>query len=480
MDAANAGLEAQLKDINQQLYERNVELAIRNRTLSALRKMYEIINSSLGVGETAQKLIEAIVVELQFKEGFIAIVNESAHLLQVIASSSPSSEDKIVNLIGQPLSNLNIPLESSDNYCVKSLNLRQRMMTNFFSDILTPLVEDKKAEKLQDALGVKTSFIFPLTSAIETAGVLVLGMDKHVGDLSRAERETLKELIDVVAIAIDRATLLENLHVANEKLKELDKKKDEFVSIASHELRTPMTAIRSYLWLALAGKGGTITDKQKYYLERSYDSTVRLIKLVNDMLNVSRIESGRITLEMIKMDMGSFIADVIAEVKPRADELGITIENKYDPASPLPAVLADSNKIKEVLINLIGNSLKFTARGGKITLWFESQNGMVITHVTDTGGGIDPENIPKLFQKFALIGSSYVTNQMTPQGTGLGLYISKSIVELHGGKIWAESAGHGQGATFSFTLKVYREEELEKFQKLEEGRAGVGLVPNVI
>jgi signal transduction histidine kinase len=279
----------------------------------------------------------------------------------------------------------------------------------------------------------------------------------------------------VVAIAIERAQLYEDLKDANERLKEVDKLKDEFVSVASHELRTPMTAIKSYLWMALAGKGGDLSEKQKYYLDRAYNSCDRLIKLVNDMLNISRIESGRMSFTFADVDMITLVEDTFAEVKPRADELGLNLI-LTKPEQALPHVIADTDKIKEVVINLIGNSLKFTPPGGNITVNFEISKDMVVTHVSDNGAGIVADDMSKLFSKFGLLEGSYTNNRNVSMGTGLGLYICKNIVEIHNGKIWAYSAGKGKGSTFSFSLPFFNEVVLKKMNEGAEGSAGLGII----
>lgn len=261
-----------------------------------------------------------------------------------------------------------------------------------------------------------------------------------------------------VLIAIAVWALIKNMQLRNQLLQtsqrftELDKLKDEFLSLTSHELRTPMTAIKSYLWMALAGKGGALTEKQRYYLDRAYNSTDKLIKLVNDMLNVSRIESGRIAIELKNVKLDAFANDVITELTPRATELGIAL-SIICPAE-LPQVLADADRIKEVLMNLLGNSLKFTPRGGKVTITLAQNDGMVETKVADSGSGINKQDLPRLFRKFGIVGDNYLQKKNT-QGTGLGLYLSKSIIELHGGKIWAQSEGEGKGTSFIFSLKIW-------------------------
>jgi len=284
------------------------------------------------------------------------------------------------------------------------------------------------------------------------------------GDEIESLSHSFASLIDQL---LEREHLLEQissqLKDANEKLKALDKLKNEFVSVASHELRTPMTAIKSYLWMALKGKGGELNEKQRYYIERSYNSVDRLVRLVNDMLNISRIESGRISIEFQSVDLNRLTQEVVDEVLPRAGELGISVT--IQKLGSHPRVLADPDKIKEVLFNLIGNSLKFTPKGGSITVSFSQQNGFIETMIKDTGAGIAQEDMGKLFQKFGLLTGSYITNQTsTSLGTGLGLYICRSIIDLHGGEIKAASQGRGNGAIFTFTLKEFKESESQTFK----------------
>jgi signal transduction histidine kinase len=274
---------------------------------------------------------------------------------------------------------------------------------------------------------------------------------------------------------IDKAT--GNLRQANHRLKELDKLKDDFVSMASHELRTPMAAIKSYLWMLLAGKVGKLKAEQHHYVERCFQSTERLIKLVNDMLNVSRIESGRISLEVEPMSMVELAQEVVEEVKPRADELGINVQFEMDDHEQgTYQAVADADKIREVIINLMGNSLKFTPKGGRITLKIENKNDKIITHVSDNGIGISEFNLHALFQKFGLIKDSYQTNQEVAQGTGLGLYICKSIINLHKGKIWVESEGEGKGSTFSFSLPKFTEDSYKQLHQANLHKKDVGII----
>jgi signal transduction histidine kinase len=340
-------------------------------------------------------------------------------------------------------------------------------------------LDDKDTIEFQKAMGIKEVFVYPLIVTGRTIGTMTVGIGEDSNFSYEQQLELFDSLPNIVSIALDNSMLYQTIEKANSRLKELDVLKDEFVSVASHELRTPMTAIKSYIWMALDGQGGPLTDKQKFYLQRSYESTDRLIKLVNNMLNISRIDSGRISLELESVDLAKLTQEVIDEVAPRAKELSLSLE--VHSTSSLPKVIADVDKIKEVMINLIGNSFKFTPANGSININFEITHDKIITHITDTGAGMTPEMIGNLFQKFGLIKGSYQTNQTpTSSGTGLGLYICKQIVELHKGHIEASSKGIHQGTTFSFSLPISTPTKLKLFQKPFQHTSKVGIIHSKI
>ncbi len=189
--------------------------------------------------------------------------------------------------------------------------------------------------------------------------------------------------------------------------------------------------------------------------------------MVNNMLNASRIESGRMILDITQTNLRGICLEVVSEFKPRAKELGLELKLKTDAETPKESkylVAANSDKIKEVIINLVGNSLKFTPKGGSITLSLEEKDNQVKVSVADTGVGIGKDSQEHLFEKFGFIKGSYRTNQDTSMGSGLGLYICKSIIELHEGKIWVESEGENKGTTFSFSLPTYSRKTLNRLK----------------
>lgn len=266
-----------------------------------------------------------------------------------------------------------------------------------------------------------------------------------------------------------------DLRNANEKLKELDKLKDEFMSIASHELRTPMTAIKSYVWLALHGKSQEKDKKVRVYLDKVFESSERMINMINDMLNVNRIETGRMKLDIIPVSVWKVAEQVKDELSARAAESGLEIVIKKDNIVPL--LMSDKDKLIEIFTNLIGNALKFTHKGGKITVTARKMGTMVEVQVTDTGVGIAKENIDKLFKKYGKLNDSYAT--VSPStGTGLGLYITHQYLEKMGGKIHITSV-LGKGTTFTFSLPIAAGKDLLLHEREEVQPSGVILNPKL-
>ncbi len=229
--------------------------------------------------------------------------------------------------------------------------------------------------------------------------------------------------------------------------RELDRLKDEFVSVASHELRTPMTAIKGLISMIKEGDYGQISKELNEPLDDISSSTNRLIELVNDLLDVSRIEGGRIKFSISEFELKPIFDEFETLLGPMIKQKGLSLEiNEL----PKEKVSADSDKVREIINNLIGNSFKFTDQG-KILITSKVDGEKVLISVTDTGMGISKENQSKLFGKFQQI-SSY--QQGRPTGSGLGLYISRELSRKMGGDLWIENSEVGAGTTFTFSLPI--------------------------
>jgi len=354
---------------------------------------------------------------------------------------------------------------------------------------LTP--ELTEAVKTLSKLEVEV--VVPLIVKETLTGAMFLGEKRSQDIYSNTDLQFLEILSHQAALSLENAKLYEeqklygvrltkeveratsDLRHANERLKDLDKLKDEFMSIASHELRTPMTAIKSYIWLALHGKVQEKDPKVRTYLDRVFESSDRMINMINDMLNVSRIETGRLQLDIIPVSIWKVAEQVKDDLSAKAAEARVDVIIQKDEIAPL--IMSDKDKLTEIFTNLIGNALKFTKRGGRISVSAGKVGGMVEVSVADTGVGIAPENIGKLFKKYGRLDESYATASAST-GTGLGLYITKQYLEKMGGKIWIKSI-LGKGTTFTFSLPIAAGIDLQKHQKDEEQPTGIILNPKL-
>jgi two-component system sensor histidine kinase GlrK len=245
--------------------------------------------------------------------------------------------------------------------------------------------------------------------------------------------------------------LARDFNLMCQKLKELDDMKSDFISHISHELRIPLTSIREANRLLLEGVGGHLTSKQRKLVSIIKEEGERLIRSVDALLDLSKMEAGMLTYNFERHDLAPLIRQSIAEIEPVAESKKIRVSFNIEENLPHPNV--DDERILQVLRNLLSNGVKFTPDGGEVRLSVRaaighSKNGVIEISVTDTGPGISEQNIGKIFHKF-----EQISTELAPKGTGLGLSIAKHVVDAHGGKIWAES-NPGKGSKFTFTLPL--------------------------
>jgi len=239
---------------------------------------------------------------------------------------------------------------------------------------------------------------------------------------------------------------------------EVDRLKSEFVATVSHELRTPMTSIRGYVDVLLMGAAGALNENQTHFLNIVKNNTERLNILVNDLLDISRIESGRVTLSPQALDLREVAEDVIEDVLRRSQEENKPMALSLDAPKKLPPVYGDVERVRQIMGNLVDNAYHYTPENGTIIVQIHALNGghEVQVDVRDNGVGISMEDQSRVFERFYR--GEHPLVLATP-GTGLGLSIVKQIVEMHQGRIWMESSGvPGNGSTFSFTLPVYEKQ----------------------
>ena len=335
------------------------------------------------------------------------------------------------------------------------------------------LVEDNLVERSDDhgaeLIGEEAiSWLgVPLVVADQVLGVVVAQRDAPGQAYDRHDLELLTAVATQTAIALESARLYEEAVETAERLREVDRLKSQFLANMSHELRTPLNSIIGFSRVVLRGIDGPVTERQKEDLEAIHNSGQHLLGLINDILDVSKIEAGKMDLSFELIDLGEIIQGVmstaVALVKDKPIELQQSIPDE------LPPIEADERRVRQVLLNLISNAAKFT-EDGYIRVAAEVESAEVVVSVADTGPGIAPDEIGEIFEPFTQVDASTTREH---GGTGLGLTISHSFVQLHGGRMWVESK-LGEGSTFYFSLPL----EGEPLQTdAEEERAEWGLLP---
>lgn len=242
-----------------------------------------------------------------------------------------------------------------------------------------------------------------------------------------------------------------DLEHANERLKEVDQLKSEFLSLATHQIRAPLTAIKGYTSLILEGDYGPVSEPVSKAVDVISKSCQNLVMIVNDFLDISRIEQGRMKYELSTFDLREVARQVLTELKPNIENAGLTCSCNTEHTDPV-MVYADAGKVRQVIGNLVDNSIKYTP-SGSITIEVSEDNGVARLKISDTGIGISTEDIAKLFNKFTRARDANKTNVV---GTGLGLYIAKQMIEAQNGRVWIESAGVGKGSSSIIELPLHK------------------------
>jgi signal transduction histidine kinase len=298
--------------------------------------------------------------------------------------------------------------------------------------------------------GVRAILAVPMVREGQLIGCLGVTRNQP-GQFPSETVELLRTFAAQSALAIQNARLFHEIADKSRQLEVASQHKSEFLANMSHELRTPLNAIIGFSEVLSERMFGELNEKQEEYLTDIHASGQHLLSLINDILDLSKIEAGRMELELSDFHLPTALDSALTLVRERAGRRGIALNLSID--ERLGQMRADERKVRQVVLNLLSNAIKFTPEGGRIDVRAMPVDGSVEVSVTDTGVGIAPEDQEAIFEEFRQVGTSAAKQE----GTGLGLALCRRFVELHGGKIWVQSEV-GRGSTFTFTIPVRRGE----------------------
>jgi GAF domain-containing protein/sensor histidine kinase YesM len=296
-------------------------------------------------------------------------------------------------------------------------------------------------------VGYKAVIFAPMVWEGRGIGVIFVGRD-YAGQFSEKEIALLRTFADQAVIAIQNARLFREIQDKSRQLEVANQHKSDFLANMSHELRTPLNAIIGFSEVLLERLFGDLNDKQTDYLNDIHSSGRHLLELINDILDLSKVEAGRMELDLATFDLPDVLTNALTLVRERAQRHGIGLALAVDPA--VGTITADARKLKQILVNLLSNAVKFTPDGGRVDVTARRVDDSVVIAVKDTGIGIAPEDHEAVFEEFRQVGRDYASKH---EGTGLGLALTRRFVELHGGRIRVESTP-GKGSTFTFDIPM--------------------------
>ncbi|MGE5819458.1 MAG: ATP-binding protein [Deltaproteobacteria bacterium] len=432
LQEAYAGLE-------QKIAERTRELVRSVEELKALGEVGQAVSSTLDL-ETVLTRIVSHAVQLSGTDGGSIYEYDEQSKEFLLRATDHMEEELIAALRANP--------PQLGDGAVGSAAARHEPIE--ILDISESHVYAPRMRTLLARYGFRASLAVPLLWEDRIIGALVVRR-KSTGAFPPEVIELLKTFATQSALAIHNARLFREIEEKSRQIEAANRHKSEFLANMSHELRTPLTAIIGFSEVLSQRIFGELNDKQNEYMDDIISSGRHLLSLINDILDLSKVEAGRMELDLTKVDLPTAIDNALILIRERAARHGITLRHRID--ERLGEVLADERKFKQILLNLLSNAVKFTPEGGRIDVDVALSNEAVRISIIDTGIGIALENQETIFEEFRQVGRDYSKKR---EGTGLGLTLTRKFVELHGGKIWVESEV-GKGSTFTFTLPLNQE-----------------------
>ena len=434
--AAQAVIAIENVRLFKELDERTNELTRSVGELKALGEVGQAVSSTLDL-ETVLTRIVSHAVQLSGTDGGAIYEYDEPSEEFVLRATDHMEEELITALRANPP-------RLGDGVVGRAAATHEPVVV---PNILEEHAYAPRMRELLGRFGFRASLAVPLLREDRIVGALVVRR-KSTGEFRPEVIELLKTFATQSVLAIQNARLFREIEDKSRQIEAANRHKSEFLANMSHELRTPLNAIIGFSEVLGERLFGELNEKQAEYTDDILTSGRHLLSLINEILDLSKVEAGRMELEVAAFDLPLAIDNARTFVRERATKHGINLDVTID--ERLGDFVGDERKIKQILLNLLSNAVKFTPEGGRIGISARQADGSVEISVSDTGVGIAPEDQPKIFEEFRQVGSDY-THKV--EGTGLGLTLAKKFVELHGGRIWVESEV-GKGSRFIFTLPI--------------------------
>jgi len=419
----------------QELEARTQELARSVGELKALGEVGQAVSSTLDL-QTVLSTIVGHAVQLSATDGGVIYEYDEAAENFLLRASYRMEEGLVETLRAAPI-------RLGEGATGRAATIRAPVQ-------VPNILEEREStatrvRPILARLGYRSVLAVPLLREERILGALTVWR-KETGDFSVEVVNLLQTFATQSALAIQNARLFREIEEKSNQIEAANRHKSEFLANMSHELRTPLNAIIGFSEVLGERLFGELNEKQAEYTDDILSSGRHLLSLINEILDLSKVEAGRMELELSTFDLPTALENARTFVRERAVRHAITLNLSVD--ERLGDFVGDERKIKQILLNLLSNAVKFTPEGGRIGIKARQADGSVEISVSDTGIGIAPEDQPKIFEEFRQVGSDYAHKV---EGTGLGLTLAKKFVELHGGRIWVTSE-LGKGSTFSFSL----------------------------
>jgi signal transduction histidine kinase len=434
------------KVLAESLYKRGAEIAEKNKTLSLLNKLYETSALALEPKKLATQVVQIIQESLFFELVGIFQYNEETRELEPVAFASSDRLQKFQSNSKIFFDDIKIPVEQSA-FVYKTISEGKSDYTENLADIWDSIVPESVYKKIGLEGHIKSSLAYPLVSGGQTIGLLLFSLNRHYDQLLEHEKESISNFVNVVAVALDKALLNEQLKIANKQLELANKRQQETLRFITHEVKGYLTDGAAALDAILTESFGPVTQDTKAMVGEALTKNRNAVREIQNFLRIADFKTGKVSYAVETFDFKQKLEEALAPLEENAKNKGLSFTTEI--AQGKYKVVGDADQLLgHVVGNLINNAISYTPQG-EIVVRLVQSDGKLLFSIKDSGVGLSDDDKAVLFTEG---GHGKESRTVNPHSTGYGLFIARRIVEAHKGRLWAESEGRGKGSTFLVEL----------------------------